>query len=83
MISFFPFFCPRFQKLRVQRYRTARRAFFLARFPCRSRYIQMSPSVFAREARQEAGSGYRAGSASAYVRHVGEVAFQLLLVVVP
>ena len=39
--------------------------------------------VFLCEARQEAGRGDRAGAFAADIGHIGEVAVQLLLVVIP
>src|SRR6266853_734291 len=69
------------QKRREQGDGSTGRSFFLARFPCRPGNVEVGPVVLARESRKEAGRGNAAGSASADVCKIGEVAFQLLLIV--
>src|SRR5690349_8817122 len=72
-----------YQELREKRNRAASRALFLAAFPCRAGNIEVRPFELAREARKEARRGYGARRTSADIGEVGEVALQLLLVVVP
>ena len=60
-----------------------RGAFFLAGFPCGTSDVQVSPSVFFRETRQEAGRSNGSPGASTNVGHIGKIAFQLFLVIVP
>jgi hypothetical protein len=52
-------------------------------FPGGAGDVEMRPVILLGEARQEAGGGDGAAGAAADVGHVGEVALQLLLVVVP
>src|SRR6266516_6413652 len=59
------------------------RSFFLARFPRRPGNIEVGPLVLARESRKEAGGGDTTRSASADICKIGEVAFQLFLIILP
>src|SRR5690606_22086295 len=71
------------QVLGEQRYRAARRAFFLAAADPRSAGdVQVRPGIGLGETREEAGGGDGAGLGPAGVGDVGEGAVQLLLVLV-
>src|SRR6267142_7039164 len=59
----------------------AGRSLFPARLPGRPGDVQVGPVVLAGEFRQETRRGYAARGTSADIRKIGEIAFQLLVVV--
>src|SRR5690606_7504978 len=74
---------PPHQELGEERDRAARRAFLIAGLGVRPGDVEVRPTIALREACEEARRRHAAGRASAEVGHVGEVAFQLLLILVP
>src|SRR5437879_10857174 len=71
------------EKHREQGDGPAGRSFFLARFPRRSRNIEVGPVILACESRKETGRRNAAGSGPADICSIGEVAFQLFLLILP
>src|SRR6266705_4308097 len=72
-----------YEKRREQRDGPTGRSFFLARFPRRPGDVEMGPVVLARESGKETGGGNTARGTSADICKIGEVAFQLFLIIVP
>src|SRR6266446_9673542 len=71
------------EKHREQRDGPAGRSFFLARFPRRSRNVEVGPVILACESRKETGRRNAARSGPADICKIGEVAFQLFLIILP
>src|SRR5438552_793912 len=71
------------EKHREQRDGPAGRSFFLARFPRRPRDVEVGPVILACESRKETGRGNTARSRPADICKIGEVAFQLFLIILP
>src|SRR5437667_8162323 len=72
-----------YEKRREQRDGPAGRSFFLARFPRRPGNVEVGPVVLACESRKETSGGNTARGASTDVCKIGEVAFQLFLIILP
>src|SRR5688572_25768842 len=71
------------QELREQGHRSRRRAFLSSGFPGRAGDVEMRPFELLRETREKAGRSYASRGPSANVGEIGEVAFELILVVIP
>src|SRR5436190_180565 len=72
-----------YEKRREQRDGSSGRSFLLPRFPRRPGNVEVGPLVLARESRKETGGGDTTRSASADICKIGEVAFQLFLIILP
>src|SRR5574340_625730 len=66
-----------------QRHRSSGRAFLASALPGGAGDVEVRPAQLTREAREKARGGNAACGTPAYVREIGEVRAQLLLVVFP